>query len=48
MGIVNDVVFPTGAIIDKGRLYVYYGSADKMIGLKSIDLKELLGELINN
>ena len=48
VGIVNDVVFPTGALIDKEMLYVYYGAADKLIGLKSIDLKELLGELKNN
>jgi predicted GH43/DUF377 family glycosyl hydrolase len=48
VGTVNNVVFPTGALIDKGRLYVYYGAADKLIGLKSVNLEELLEELKNN
>jgi predicted GH43/DUF377 family glycosyl hydrolase len=48
VGMVNNVVFPTGALIDKGRLYVYYGATDKLIGLKSVNLEELLEELKNN
>jgi predicted GH43/DUF377 family glycosyl hydrolase len=48
IGIVNDVVFPTGALIDKDRLYIHYGAADKLIALKSVNLKELLEELKNN
>ena len=48
MSVVNDVVFPTDTIIDKGRLYVYYGASDKMMGSRSMDLKELIGELVNN
>ena len=48
VGTVNNVVFPTGALIDKGRLYVYYGAADKLIGLKSVNLEGLLEELKNN
>ncbi|MCJ7472096.1 MAG: hypothetical protein MUP02_04720 [Actinobacteria bacterium] len=47
-GIVKDVVFPIGALIDKGRLYIYYRAADKLIGLKYVNLKELLKELKNN
>lgn len=45
IGNINNVVFPTGAIIDRGRLYIYYGAADKLIACKSIELKELLYEL---
>ncbi len=48
IGNVNNVVFPTGAVIDNGMLYIYYGSADKLICLKSVNLKELLEELKNN
>jgi len=44
-GIVNNVVFPTGAVIENGRVYIYYGAADKLIACKSVDLNELLSEL---
>jgi predicted GH43/DUF377 family glycosyl hydrolase len=45
---VNNVCFPTGALIDKGILYIYYGAADESIAVASIQLKELLSELILN
>lgn len=45
IGNVNNVVFPTGVVIDNGILYIYYGAADKLIALKSIELDSLLGEL---
>lgn len=45
IGNVDNVVFPTGAVIDKNRLYIYYGEADKLIALKSAGLEELLHEL---
>ncbi len=45
VGNVNNVVFPTGVIIDKKRLYIYYGAADKLIALKSVLLEDLLEEL---
>lgn len=44
-GLVNNVVFPTGAIIKNERLYIYHGAADKLIACKSVDLNELLLEL---
>ncbi len=44
-GTVNNVVFPTGAVVRDGRLYIYYGAADKLIAAKSVDLTELLAEL---
>ncbi|MDD3284918.1 MAG: pesticidal protein Cry7Aa [Patescibacteria group bacterium] len=47
-GVVNNVVFPTGAFIEEERLFIYYGAADKLIAAKSINLSELLKELKNN
>ena len=34
-GDVNNVVFPCGALIDKGRLNVYYGAADTVCAVAS-------------
>ena len=47
-GDVNNVVFPTGAVVQEGRLTLYYGAADKLIAAKSVDLEELVSELKNN
>ncbi|MDO8488443.1 MAG: pesticidal protein Cry7Aa [bacterium] len=44
-GLVDNVVFPTGAVIRSKRLYIYYGAADKLIAAKSVGLSELLLEL---
>lgn len=46
-GDVNNVVFPTGTAVFDDRLYIYYGAADKRIAAVSVNLKELLDELIN-
>ncbi len=46
-GDVNNVVFPSGAAVFDDRLYVYYGAADKRIAVASVDLDELLEELIS-
>lgn len=48
IGIINNVVFPTGAVIRDMRLFIYYGAADKLIAAKSVDLTELLTELKNS
>jgi predicted GH43/DUF377 family glycosyl hydrolase len=45
-GDVNNVVFPSGAVEFDGRLYIYYGAADKRIGVASLDLDELLDDLL--
>lgn len=45
IGVTNNVVFPTGAVVRDKRLYIYYGAADKLIASKSVDLTELLTEL---
>lgn len=45
-GVVNNVVFPSGTALFGDTLYVYYGGADKLIGVASMSLKELTEELI--
>ena len=47
-GNVDNVVFPTGTAVFDDRLYIYYGAADKKIGAVSLDLYELLNELLDN
>lgn len=44
-GDVNNVVFPTAAIVHDDIVDIYYGAADKRIGLISFSLHELLREL---
>lgn len=44
-GYYNGVVFPCGAVVIDGTLFVYYGGADKYIGLATCDLEELLSYL---
>lgn len=41
-GLVPNVTFPEGAVIVDGKLYVYYGSADTVIGLATCKLDDLL------
>lgn len=47
-GEVNNVCFPTGAILEGDLLYIYYGAADERIAVASVSLKELLAELAIN
>jgi beta-1,2-mannobiose phosphorylase / 1,2-beta-oligomannan phosphorylase len=47
-GDVNNVVFPTGTAIFGKKLYIYYGAADTRIAAASINLNELLSELLKN
>lgn len=46
IGLVNNVVFPCGAVVVKNRLFVYYGGADQAIGMATIRLKKLLDYLL--
>ena len=41
-GIVNNVVFSCGSVIKDGKLFVYYGGADRVIGVASIEMDKLL------
>jgi predicted GH43/DUF377 family glycosyl hydrolase len=45
-GQTNNVVFPTGSALFGNRLYIYYGAADCRIAVASLDIDELLHELI--
>ena len=44
-GVVNNVVFPTTAIRSGDQLKIYYGAADQVIALKSINYNELVETL---
>lgn len=45
-GEVNNVCFPTGAVVFDDLLYIYYGAADERIACASVSLNELLKELL--
>ncbi len=46
IGIVNNVVFPCGMIVKGKLLYIYYGGADKVVGVATIKLSNILGALV--
>jgi predicted GH43/DUF377 family glycosyl hydrolase len=45
-GIYNGCVFPTGSVIVDGTLYVYYGAADKCIGVATCGVDELVDSIL--
>jgi len=45
IGDVNMVVFPEGAVVVENELYVFYGGADKVVGLAVCRLSDLINEL---
>jgi predicted GH43/DUF377 family glycosyl hydrolase len=45
-GEVNNVVFPTGTVLFGGTLFIYYGAADSQIACASVNLSELVDELL--
>ncbi|MEN9523944.1 MAG: hypothetical protein RL536_13 [Candidatus Parcubacteria bacterium] len=44
-GSVSNVVFPCGLVIRGGTVYIYYGAADKVVGVATIKLSVLLNML---
>ena len=44
-GDVPNVVFPEGAFLHEGTLYVVYGAADRYVGMASIGIDRMLDEL---
>jgi predicted GH43/DUF377 family glycosyl hydrolase len=46
-GDVSNVVFPTGVCTMDGTLFVYYGAADKVCCLATIDLETLLDYILD-
>jgi beta-1,2-mannobiose phosphorylase / 1,2-beta-oligomannan phosphorylase len=47
-GEVNNVCFPSGAVVFDDTLYIYYGAADERIACASMSLTALLDELLLN
>ena len=47
-GDVNNVVFPSGACVLDNRLFVYYGAADKVCCLATVDLQEIIDYLLSD
>jgi predicted GH43/DUF377 family glycosyl hydrolase len=47
-GNVPNIVFPSGALVHDGKLFIYYGGADTTCCVATTDLKELLEEILNS
>jgi predicted GH43/DUF377 family glycosyl hydrolase len=45
-GEVNNVVFPTGTALFGNTLFIYYGAADTVIASASVNLNNLVSELL--
>ncbi len=43
---IPDVIFPTGAVVTKGILYLYYGCCDTAIGMATAPLDELVQHVL--
>ncbi len=41
-GYVSNVTFPSGALIKKDKVYIYYGAADTVCAVAELNLKELV------
>jgi len=47
-GIVNNVIFPCGMVEKDGLLFIYYGGADKVVGVATMELNLLMRTLTRN
>lgn len=45
-GVVPNIVFPSGALLDKNRVDLYYGAADTVCAKASLNLPDLLAAMI--
>jgi predicted GH43/DUF377 family glycosyl hydrolase len=45
-GEVPNIVFPSGALLNRGRLHIYYGSADTTCSLATCSLKRLMDAML--
>ncbi|MEX2052476.1 MAG: hypothetical protein WD991_02165 [Candidatus Paceibacterota bacterium] len=48
IGVVNNVVFPCGMAVKDKTLYIYYGGADTVVGVATINLNIILKALTRN
>lgn len=46
-GEINNVVFPCGAVLKDGELLVYYGAADKVIGVAKGKVDEIIASILS-
>lgn len=46
IGVVPNVVFPTGALLTKNTLKIFYGGADRVCCLAEISMKFLMEDLL--
>lgn len=46
-GDVDNVCFPTGTALFDDTLYIYYGAGDEVIATGTINLTELINELLS-
>ena len=46
VGIVNNVVFPCGMVVKDKLLYIYYGGADTVVGVATMELDVILKALV--
>ncbi|MGQ9719399.1 MAG: hypothetical protein ACUVWK_06160 [Nitrososphaerales archaeon] len=46
IGLVNNVVFPCGAVVIVNKIYMYYGAADRVIGVATLETEKLLRALL--
>lgn len=44
-GVTPEVVFPSGAILEKDTLSIYYGAADAVCAKASVDIHDLVGSM---
>ena len=46
VGDVDDIVFSCGAVLNEGKIYLYYGAADSVVALATAELDEVLDYLM--
>jgi predicted GH43/DUF377 family glycosyl hydrolase len=42
IGEVNNVVFPCGTVIRGDKVFMYYGAADRRVGIATASLKKII------
>jgi predicted GH43/DUF377 family glycosyl hydrolase len=44
-GYISNVIFPSGALIKKDKLVIYYGAADTTVCMAEVNLRDLIGSM---
>ena len=45
IGVINNVVFPCGMVVKDNLLYIYYGGADTVVGVATMELDIMIKAL---